>query len=150
MVSPERETVQIMSTDILPTASFSNIAEYDCASTSPETCNSRPGLKSGRKELSVNKKTYHKLAEQSRRHRLNNAIRELETLIPASLSEEKTKALAQFKLVSGAKTKSGTKEQTKADVVELGINYIKILRSHLDEETEKLRKLDTVLLEKSA
>ena len=99
-------------------------------------------------DLSGDKRAYHKLAEQNRRNRLNNAIKELESLIPASLFEERNKAMLQNDepLTSVKdKSKAAPKEQTKADVMELAIEYITKLRSTLDQESGRLRDMEKEL-----
>lgn len=79
----------------------------------------------------TSKRTSHKLAEQGRRNRINNALAEMAALLPQTSDAVKEPA-----------EKGGSaaaREQTsKASTVELAIEYIKKLRGELDETRGKL------------
>ncbi|KAJ5727153.1 hypothetical protein N7493_004973 [Penicillium malachiteum] len=98
-------------------------------------------------ELATDKRAYHKLAEQNRRNRLNNAIKELESLIPEALFKEKfpTPQLVDASASAKEKAKAAPKEQTKADVMELAVEYITQLRARLDDENRRLEELGSRL-----
>ncbi|KAJ5990403.1 hypothetical protein N7522_010610 [Penicillium canescens] len=93
------------------------------------------------------KRTYHRLAERNRRDRFNTAIREMEALIPAEFVEERNKAsgLALTAISNSNSTKEKEKapsvEQTKADVMEIAADYIKMLCATLDEKIERINRL---------
>ncbi|KAJ6013328.1 hypothetical protein N7540_007919 [Penicillium herquei] len=103
-------------------------------------------------EPATDKRAYHKLAEQNRRNRLNNAIKELESLIPEALFKEKFPAPSPSLDASASakeKAKAAPKEQTKADVMELAVEYITQLRARLDEENRRLQELDAIRIQNS-
>ncbi|KAJ6099220.1 hypothetical protein N7467_000755 [Penicillium canescens] len=93
------------------------------------------------------KRTYHRLAERNRRDKFNAAIKEMEALIPAEFVEERNKAsgLALTAISNSNSTKEKEKapsaEQTKADVMEIAADYIKMLRATLDKKTERINRL---------
>ncbi|KAI5801880.1 hypothetical protein FPQ18DRAFT_250911 [Pyronema domesticum] len=73
----------------------------------------------------TSKRTSHKIAEQGRRNRINNALAEMAGLLPP---------------LNGGAEGGATKEQTsKASTVELAIEYIKQLKQELDETKNQLR-----------
>jgi len=77
----------------------------------------------------TSKRTSHKIAEQGRRNRINNALAEMAGLLPP---------------INGgsAGSESGTtgKEQTsKASTVELAIEYIRQLKRELEETKARLK-----------
>lgn len=106
------------------------------------------------------RRTYHRLAERNRRDRFNAAIKEMEALIPAEFVEERNKALGLALAAmsnSGSapasnspapakkeKEKAPSAEQTKADVMEIAADYIKMLRASLEEKNERVRRLGGV------
>jgi 3-dehydroquinate dehydratase len=72
----------------------------------------------------------------------------MEALIPADFVEERNKALGlALTAISNSnstkkeKEKAPSAEQTKADVVEIAADYIKMLRATLDEKTERMDRL---------
>ncbi|KAJ5770317.1 uncharacterized protein N7511_002368 [Penicillium nucicola] len=101
------------------------------------------------------RRTYHRLAERNRRDRFNAAIKEMEALIPAEFVEERNKALGlALAAVSNSaapatpaapakkeKEKAPSAEQTKADVMEIAADYIKMLRASLAEKNEQMSRL---------
>jgi hypothetical protein len=98
------------------------------------------------------KRTNHKLAEQGRRNRINSALKEIESLLPSSYTQDKTKEKDSTTETGGANgsTKSAEKSgstQTisKASTVEMAIDYIKALRKELSETKEKLKTAEAKL-----
>ena len=87
------------------------------------------------------KRTNHKLAEQGRRNRINNALKEIESLIPTEFIQ-----LRQAKEAAASGTKPGDKEKekpanqaiSKASAVEMAIDYIKALKKTLEDTQSKL------------
>ena len=94
------------------------------------------------------KRTNHKLAEQGRRNRINNALKEIETLIPLEffhLKNAKEEALCNAKGVDKEKEKAGNQQVSKASTVEMAIDYIKALKQELEETKGKLKVAETRL-----
>ncbi|KAH8430394.1 phosphate-sensing transcription factor PHO4 [Aspergillus melleus] len=94
------------------------------------------------------KRTNHKLAEQGRRNRINNALKEIETLIPAEffhMKNAKEEALCNAKGVDKEKEKAGNQQVSKASTVEMAIDYIKALKQELEETKGKLTAAETRL-----
>ncbi|PLB43116.1 hypothetical protein P170DRAFT_418810 [Aspergillus steynii IBT 23096] len=94
------------------------------------------------------KRTNHKLAEQGRRNRINNALKEIETLIPLEffhLKNAKEEALCSAKGVDKEKEKAGNQQVSKASTVEMAIDYIKALKQELEETKGKLKSAETRL-----
>jgi hypothetical protein len=71
----------------------------------------------------------------------------MEALIPAEFVDERNKALGlALTAISNSnstkkKEKAPSAEQTKADVMEVAADYIKMLRATLDEKTERINRL---------
>lgn len=94
------------------------------------------------------KRTNHKLAEQGRRNRINNALKEIESLIPTEFIQ-----LRQAKEAAATGAKPGDKEKekpanqaiSKASAVEMAIDYIKALKKTLDETASKLAAAEAKL-----
>lgn len=86
------------------------------------------------------KRTSHKLAEQGRRNRINLALKEIETLLPASITAANKKEKSVIKEESGdTSDKTGAAQGTsKASTVEMAIVYIKSLQAELKETKDKL------------
>ncbi|KAJ5295624.1 hypothetical protein PENANT_c001G08044 [Penicillium antarcticum] len=115
-----------------------------------------PGVKYPSKVTRDNlnqRRTYHRLAERNRRDRFNAAIKEMEALIPAEFVEERNKSLGlALNAISASPTATGTSakkekekapsaEQTKADVMEIAADYIKMLTASLAEKNERMSRL---------
>lgn len=88
------------------------------------------------------KRTNHKLAEQGRRNRINNALKEIELLIPQDFIDARN---AKEAAKSSGKVNEKEKEKEKANqaiskatAVEMAIDYIKALKMTLDTTTAKL------------
>lgn len=94
------------------------------------------------------KRTNHKLAEQGRRNRINNALKEIESLIPPEFIQ-----IRQAKEAAVSGTKPGDKEKekpanqaiSKASAVEMAIDYIKALKKTLDDTASKLAEAEAKL-----
>jgi hypothetical protein len=88
----------------------------------------------------TSKRTSHKIAEQGRRNRINLALKEIEGLIPPSISgahSKKERASSQENDEAEAKS-AATQSGSKASTVEMAIVYIKSLQSELAEAKGKL------------
>ncbi|CAI7640550.1 unnamed protein product [Penicillium glandicola] len=97
------------------------------------------------------KRTNHKLAEQGRRNRINNALKEIELLIPQEFIDARN---AKETAESGGKVNEKEKEKekekanqaiSKATAVEMAIDYIKALKLSLDTTTAKLAAAEAKL-----
>ncbi|PWY79557.1 hypothetical protein BO70DRAFT_362724 [Aspergillus heteromorphus CBS 117.55] len=98
------------------------------------------------------KRTNHKLAEQGRRNRINNALKEIETLIPApfvQMKNAKEAAACNAKGGEKEKDKAGNQPISKASTVEMAIDYIKSLKQELEATQAKLAAAEERLGEKS-
>ncbi|KKK16085.1 hypothetical protein ARAM_000709 [Aspergillus rambellii] len=88
------------------------------------------------------KRTNHKLAEQGRRNRINNALKEIEALIPPAFVQMKnnkdSSSPCNGKPGDKEKEKSGNQPISKASTVEMAIDYIKSLKWELEETKTKL------------
>lgn len=87
------------------------------------------------------KRTNHKLAEQGRRNRINNALKEIEGLIPvefAKMKIAKEAAACNVKPSDKEKEKAGNQAISKASTVEMAIDYIKSLQLELATTKTKL------------
>lgn len=93
------------------------------------------------------KRTSHKLAEQGRRNRINLALKEIETLLPASITTASRKDKVGVKEESGETSdKLGSSQGTsKANTVEMAIVYIKSLQAELKETRDKLEVAEKTL-----
>lgn len=89
------------------------------------------------------KRTSHKIAEQGRRNRINLALKEIESLLPPSITasskRDKTSSASKDS-EDGSPDKPGSSGQgtSKASTVEMAIIYIKNLQAELKETKEKL------------
>lgn len=98
------------------------------------------------------KRTNHKLAEQGRRNRINNALKEIELLIPQEFIDARN---AKDAAESGGKASEKEKEKEKANqaiskatAVEMAIDYIKALKMTLDATNAKLAAAEAKLSDK--
>ncbi|KAL4788431.1 helix-loop-helix DNA-binding domain-containing protein [Aspergillus varians] len=94
------------------------------------------------------KRTNHKLAEQGRRNRINNALKEIETLIPAvyfQIKQSTEAAAACNGKADKEKEKAGNQPISKASTVEMAIDYIKYLKAELDTTKTKLAAAEAKL-----
>lgn len=97
------------------------------------------------------RRNYQRIAEQSRRLRLNSALKDLEALLPSDLVREKEQtacetleSIAKRDTKKEAKSKKPSAEQTKACVMELAVEYIKMLRTNLNEKNVRMQELGAV------
>ena len=81
----------------------------------------------------TSKRTSHKIAEQGRRNRINNALAEMAGLLPP------------VKPCPGDGGASGKEQTSKASTVELAIDYIKQLKQELDETKALLKAAEETL-----
>ena len=90
------------------------------------------------------RRNYQRVAEQARRHRFNSALRDLEALLPSNIFQEKneiTPPALDPTVDTKRKEKTTSTDQTKACVMELAIEYIKTLRTTLNEKDVRMREL---------
>lgn len=96
------------------------------------------------------KRTSHKIAEQGRRNRINLALKEIESLLPASITAaaigKKEKDIKDEGGESGDKSASA-QGASKASTVEMAIVYIKSLQQELSVTKAKLEAAETKLTE---
>ncbi|KAI9838091.1 MAG: hypothetical protein M1819_006246 [Sarea resinae] len=97
----------------------------------------------------TSKRTSHKIAEQGRRNRINNALQEIASLLPTSPSAKDSPGggcAAGSEKGAGAPAGPGPTEaqlnNSKAATVEMAIEYIKQLQMELKETKGKLEKAE--------
>ncbi|KAI4720446.1 hypothetical protein E4T48_03340 [Aureobasidium sp. EXF-10727] len=96
----------------------------------------------------TSKRTSHKLAEQGRRNRINEAIKEMQTLLPKTKGKGRPEEVAEEEEEANAKddkgnsTAEGRSANSKAATVESAINYIKLLQQEKTTAFELLKKRD--------
>jgi hypothetical protein len=106
-VPPESNYQHILDGTLVPGISFPE--------TTPTTLTSR--------------QTSHKTAEQGRRNRINDALKELEELLPpAFIQDQKAQKPGRSSVNAGDNEKCSTQVFGKAFVVETAVQYIKKLR----------------------
>lgn len=98
------------------------------------------------------KRTSHKVAEQGRRNRINVALKEIETLLPAALlggsptkggkSKKEDKDGKEDGDDEGANGKSAAQSASKAHTVEMAIIYIKSLQEELAKTQARLAQAE--------
>lgn len=91
----------------------------------------------------TSKRTSHKIAEQGRRNRINNALQEIASLLPASMPTMGGASSAGVgdSTTSLSNLMNGTAAQqsnSKASTVEMAIEYIKSMQSELKDVRGKL------------
>ena len=107
----------------------------------------------------TSKRTSHKIAEQGRRNRINTALQEIASLLPASTAPSGGSNVSQSKeadpsnktTISTNIITTGTAAQqsnSKASTVEMAIEYIKSLQSELKDVKKKLETAERQLDEK--
>lgn len=86
------------------------------------------------------KRTSHKIAEQGRRNRINVALKEIESLLPPSISAagRKDKEAGKDTGEDSSEKPSSMPGASKASTVEMAIVYIKSLQKELQETRDKL------------
>lgn len=93
------------------------------------------------------KRTNHKLAEQGRRNRINNALKEIETLIPPAyfqMKQNKEAAACNGK-PEKEKEKANNQQISKASTVEVAIDFIKALQMNLEATNLRLAAAEAKL-----
>jgi hypothetical protein len=86
----------------------------------------------------TSKRTSHKIAEQGRRNRINNALAEMASLLPSHPGGGGSS--------DGGGNGGSAREQTsKASTVELAIDYIKLLRNELEDTKRMLQEAESRL-----
>lgn len=100
----------------------------------------------------TSKRTNHKLAEQGRRNRINNALKEIETLIPQEFVNARNAKEAATRPAKAMeeKEKAASQSISKASAVEMAIDYIKSLQRELGETKGKLAVAESRLSGKDA
>jgi FtsZ-binding cell division protein ZapB len=96
----------------------------------------------------TSKRTNHKLAEQGRRNRINNALKEIETLVPQDFANARNAKEAAERRADGIdkeKEKAASQAISKASAVEMAIDYIRSLQHELGETKGKLAVAETQL-----
>ena len=84
------------------------------------------------------KRTSHKIAEQGRRNRINLALKEIETLLPASITAAAARKEKASKDDNAETEKAGSGQgASKASTVEMAIVYIRSLQSELQATKSK-------------
>lgn len=94
-------------------------------------------------ELSTNltsKRTSHKIAEQGRRNRINNALAEIAALLPQNSGNRSDGS-------NSAAVSAAATQASKASTVESAIEYIKELQKELSETKERLAEAEKQLSE---
>lgn len=91
------------------------------------------------------KRTSHKIAEQGRRNRINLALKEIETLLPPSISSPTTKKEVNLEPETPGKASSSGQGASKASTVEMAIVYIKSLQAELADTKDKLNAAEKKL-----
>jgi hypothetical protein len=107
-------------------------------------------------ELSTNltsKRTSHKIAEQGRRNRINNALVEMATLLPQAKRDAKEEAEAEAEAEKerekekkgGGGGGGGSVPNSKASTVELAIDYIRQLKKEVEEANRRAEEAERKL-----
>ncbi|RMZ85123.1 hypothetical protein DV738_g19, partial [Chaetothyriales sp. CBS 135597] len=94
------------------------------------------------------KRTSHKLAEQGRRNRINLALKEIESLLPTSITaavSKREKHSATSETDNGDKAVPSIQGASKASTVEMAIVYIKSLQAELKMTKDKLETAEKKL-----
>ncbi|KAI9771905.1 MAG: hypothetical protein M1840_001675 [Geoglossum simile] len=113
--------------------------------------NNLPGL-SYPETLSTNltsKRTSHKIAEQGRRNRINNALVEIASLLPQDTRRDGGGSSGSGGETGSAGGGGGGSAQasSKASTVEMAIDYIKALQKELSETKGRLEEAEKKLVE---
>jgi hypothetical protein len=96
----------------------------------------------------TSKRTSHKIAEQGRRNRINEAIKEMQLLLPKTKGKGRAEEIAEEEEEANAKdgkgnnTAEGRSANSKAATVESAIDYIKLLQQEKTLAIEMLQKKD--------
>lgn len=95
----------------------------------------------------TSKRTSHKIAEQGRRNRINEAIKEMQLLLPKTKGKGRAEEIAEEEEEAKSKdgkgnTAEGRSANSKAATVESAIDYIKLLQQEKTLALEMLQKKD--------
>ena len=90
----------------------------------------------------TSKRTSHKIAEQGRRNRINCALQEIALLLPASSTPQPSSK------EEGNTGSAAQQSSSKANTVEMAIDYIKTLQKELKEVKGKLEVAEGKLNER--
>ena len=93
------------------------------------------------------KRTSHKIAEQGRRNRINLALKEIESLLPASITAANKRNAAKEESADAQDKSGGGQGTSKANTVEMAIVYIKDLQNELQETKRKLDAAEKAIAE---
>lgn len=94
------------------------------------------------------KRTSHKIAEQGRRNRINVALKEIESLLPASITAAAKKEKTNVKDENeGAEKLAAGQGASKASTVEMAIVYIRSLQAELYATRSKLEAAEKTIAE---
>lgn len=98
----------------------------------------------------TSKRTSHKLAEQGRRDRMNNAIAEIASLLPTNsnkpVGEGDREAPAAVTVSEKENSNSAAAQSSsKASTVEMAIDYIKELQQQIEQMKGKLSTVEAEL-----
>lgn len=93
------------------------------------------------------KRTSHKIAEQGRRNRINIALKEIESLLPASITAAAARKEKAAKDEAGDDKPSSSQGTSKASTVEMAIVYIKSLQAELKSTQDRLEAVEKSLAE---
>ncbi|KAI9850421.1 MAG: hypothetical protein M1838_005698 [Thelocarpon superellum] len=93
----------------------------------------------------TSKRTSHKIAEQGRRNRINNALQEIASLLPSSSQRDSSSSGGEAN--APALTTAAQQSNSKASTVEMAIDYIKSLQAELAETKGKLAVVEKKLVE---
>ncbi|KAI9817844.1 MAG: hypothetical protein M1827_000963 [Pycnora praestabilis] len=105
------------------------------------------------KALSTNltlKRTSHKIAEQGRRNRINNALQEIASLLPSTAGSNGNSSSGSGGDAAAGITSGSAAQQSnsKASTVEMAIDYIKALQKELAETKGRLEVVEKQIVEK--
>lgn len=95
------------------------------------------------------KRTSHKIAEQGRRNRINLALKEIESLLPAAITAaaKKEKGNGKDENGEGSEKPAAGQGASKASTVEMAIVYIRSLQAELYDTRTKLEAAEKTIAE---
>ncbi|KAI9681439.1 MAG: FACT complex subunit [Caeruleum heppii] len=96
----------------------------------------------------TSKRTSHKIAEQGRRNRINSALQEIASLLPASSGRDSSSSGGEAGVT--AANKETAQGNSKASTVEMAIDYIKALQNELKETKGRLEVVEKELQAKES
>lgn len=93
----------------------------------------------------TSKRTSHKIAEQGRRNRINQALQEIASLLPPSIGKDGSGSGGEGGGGGGGNPVGQQPSNSKASTVEMAIEYIKSLQRDLSETKVKLEAAEKKL-----